>query len=120
MRNLGRLLVCATVASMIAVAGVSSSQAGPPELRIQSRIKSLQRQIDSGVRAGKITPEENAHFQARLDKIRDEVEKSGGETYVLKSREVQSINNRLDSLEKDLDGKNGNVRLRNQGRRPVS
>jgi len=110
MKVFGKLLICTGVAVIFALVAVSHAYAGPAEQKINSRIKSLQRQIDSGASSGKLTPEETSAVQSKLDRIKARVDKAKDAKYGLSGGEVQAINNQIDSLAKDVDKKKHDVK----------
>ena len=72
------------------------------DTRIEDRMIALQRRIDEGIMAGRLTRVQGREFQLRLDGIRREF------LYQLKERPFTpenrtEISSRLDSLERDID-----------------
>ena len=87
---------------LLFLAVVPNLSAGPSEHRISKRISELQHGIDSGVRAGSVTPDESKKLHSRLDKIREKFDKIQGKRHGINDWEVTSINNKLDMLNKDI------------------
>lgn len=88
---------------MLILVVVPNLNAGPSEHHISKRISELQKEIDSNVRAGFITPDESKKLQSKLDKIRENFDKVRGKRHGMSDGEVTSINNKLDALSKDIN-----------------
>lgn len=87
-------------------ADVESDLRRPPRVepmpRIDERLLTLQRRIDDGRSAGRLTPAEASDYQARLDLIRrDYLRLMEGRPLTYESG--TEIVRRLDALERDLD-----------------
>jgi uncharacterized protein YlaN (UPF0358 family) len=72
------------------------------ETRIEDRMIALQRRLDEGITAGRLTRVQGREFQLRLDAIRSEFLQQ------IKDRpftpdERSEVSNRLDSLERDIN-----------------
>jgi hypothetical protein len=91
----------AVVVSLV-LAAAAVAVAGPAEQKIGQRIQTLQGQIDAGAKSGELTVAEKAKVQARLDKIRVQVEKFNDSKYGLGDAEVKKINAELDVLAKSV------------------
>src|SRR4030043_1736100 len=72
------------------------------ETRIEDRMIALQRRIDEGVMAGRLTRIQGGEFQGRLDAIRREfLQRIKDRTFP--PEEKAEISSRLDSLERDIN-----------------
>ena len=72
------------------------------ETRIEDRMIALQRRIDEGIMAGRLTRVQGREFQLRLDSIRREfLQRIKDRPYTAEERSETS--NRLDSLERDIN-----------------
>lgn len=72
------------------------------ETRIEDRMMVLQRRIDEGIMAGRVTRVQGRDFQLRLDSIRREFLQRIKER-PLAPEERTEISSRLDSLERDIN-----------------
>jgi uncharacterized protein YlaN (UPF0358 family) len=72
------------------------------ETRIEDRMIALQRRIDEGIMAGRLTRVQGREFQLRLDSIRREfLQRIKDRPFT--SEERAEISSRLDSLERDIN-----------------